>query len=185
MRQDTHSLFFLYAACIKQLSFALSCYVSNSVTSSLPITRILVILSLHRQPQTSKEISRKFNLSEIAIRKLVSAYNKVGEAIFEVKGQGGRNNASMSFEEETHFLKQFFNKALLGKISTAEEIRKAFIKKTGREKTAKSTIYDLLKRHNWNKKKARPQHPKSDKKAQETFKKTIVRKYKPLLKKKS
>jgi len=134
---------------------------------------------LHKQAQTSKELSLQFNLSEIAIRKLVSAYNKLGEAVFEVKGQGGRNNASMSFEEEALFLKQFFDKALLGKISTAEEIRKAFIKKTGREKTAKSTIYDLLKRHGWSKKKARPVHPKSNKEAQETFKKTIRKKYRP------
>ncbi|HLL41886.1 MAG TPA: winged helix-turn-helix domain-containing protein [Segetibacter sp.] len=143
------------------------------------VQRILVILSLHKQAQTSKDLSLQFNLSEIAIRKLVSAYNKLGEAVFEVKGQGGRNNASMSFEEEALFLKQFFDKALLGKISTAEEIRKAFIKKTGREKTAKSTIYDLLKRHGWSKKKARPVHPKSNKEAQETFKKTIRKKYRP------
>jgi len=143
------------------------------------VQRILVILSLHKQAQTSKELSLQFNLSEIAIRKLVSAYNKIGESVFEVKGQGGRNNASMSFEDEAVFLKQFFDKALLGKISTAAEIRKAFIKKTGREKTAKSTIYDLLKRHGWSKKKARPQHPKSNKEVQETFKKTIIKKYKP------
>ncbi len=149
------------------------------------VQRILVILSLHKQAQTSKELSLQFNLSEIAIRKLVSAYNKIGEAVFEVKGQGGRNNASMSFDGEAIFLKQFFDKALLGKISTAEEIRKAFIKKTGREKTAKSTIYDLLKRHGWSKKKARPRHPKSNKEAQETFKKTIIKKYKPLSKKKN
>jgi len=143
------------------------------------VQRILVILSLHKQAQASKELSLQFNLSEIAIRKLVSTYNKIGEFVFEVKGQGGRNNASMSFEDEAIFLKQFFDKALLGKISTAAEIRKAFIKKTGREKTAKSTIYDLLKRHGWSKKKARPQHQKSNKEVQETFKKTIIKKYKP------
>lgn len=149
------------------------------------VQRILVILSLSKKAQTSKELSLQFNLSEITIRKLISAYNKIGEGVFEVKGQGGRNNASMSFEAESIFLKQFFDKALLGKIATAEEIRKAFIKETGREKTAKSTIYGLLKRHGWSKKKARPMHPKSNKEAQETFKKTTVKKYKPLLKKKS
>ena len=89
------------------------------------VQRILVILSLSKQAQTSKELSLQFNLSEIAIRKLVSSYNKLGEAVFEVKGQGGRNNASMTFEDEALFLKQFFDKALLGKIPTAEEIRKA------------------------------------------------------------
>jgi transposase len=143
------------------------------------VQRILVILSLSKKPQTSKELALQFNLSEITVRKLVSAYNKDGEAIFEVKGQGGRNNASMSFEEETQFLKQFFDKALQGKIATAEEIRKAFIKQTGRVKTAKSTIYDLLRRHGWSKKKARPKHPKSNKEAQESFKKTTRKKYKP------
>ena len=140
------------------------------------VQRILVILSLSKKAQTSKELSLQFNLSEIAIRKIISAYNKVGEAVFEVKGQGGRNNASMSFEAESLFLKQFFDRALLGKIATAEEIRKAFIKKTGREKTAKSTIYSLLKRHGWSKKKARPKHPKSNKEAQEAFKKTTHKK---------
>ncbi len=95
----------------------------KKVKSFWRVQRILVILSLHKQAQTSKELSLQFNLSEIAIRKLVSAYNKIGEFVFEVKGQGGRNNASMSFEDEAIFLKQFFDKALLGKISTTEVFR--------------------------------------------------------------
>ena len=49
------------------------------------VQRILVILSLSKKAQTSKELSLQFNLSEIAIRKLISAYNKSGEAVFEVK----------------------------------------------------------------------------------------------------
>jgi transposase len=115
-------------------------------------------------------------LSEIAIRKLIGAYNKLGMAAIDVKGQGGRKNEIMTLEEGQIFLKQFFDKALKGQISTAEEIRKAFVKKTNRTKVAKSTIYDLLKRHGWSKKKARPIHPKSDKIAQVAFKKTFRKK---------
>ena len=125
-----------------------------------------------------KQLSLQFNLSEIAIRKLISAYNKEGEAVFDVKGQGGRKNEILTFEEEVLFLKQFFDRAIKGQIATAEEIRKAFVKQTGRKKVAKSTIYDLLKRHGWSKKKARPSHPKSDKEAQATFKKTFRKKLK-------
>jgi len=142
------------------------------------VQRVLVILSLHKLAQTSKQLALQFNLSEIAVRKLISAYNKDGEAVFDVKGQGGRKNEILTFEQEKEFLKQFFDKAIKGRISTAEEIRKSFIKETGRKKVAKSTIYNLLKRHEWSKKKARPTHPKSDKEAQETFKKTFHAKFK-------
>lgn len=96
--------------------------------------------------------------------------------MFEVKGQGGRKNEILTIEQEKLFLKQFFDTAIKGQIATAEEIRKAFVKQTGREKVAKSTIYDLLKRHGWSKKKARPIHPKSDKEAQTAFKKTFRKK---------
>ena len=146
------------------------------------IQRILVILSLQKNAQTSKQLSVSFNLSEITIRKLISFYNKFGMAAIDVKGQGGRKNEIMTLEEEKDFLKQFFDKALQGKIATAEEIRKAFIKKTKRTKVAKSTIYDLLKRHGWSKKKARPSHPKSDKQAQEAFKKNFDQKVEEIIK---
>jgi transposase len=137
------------------------------------VQRILVILSLQKQAQTSKQLSANFNLSEIAIRKLISDYNKRGLDAIDVKGQEGRKNEIMKIDDEKFFLKQFFDKALKGQIATAEEIRKAFIKETKRKKVAKSTIYDLLKRHGWTKKKARPAHPKSNKEEQERFKKTF------------
>jgi len=140
------------------------------------VQRILVILSLQKKPQTSKELSANFNLSEIAIRKLISSYNKLGMAAIDVKGQGGRKNEIMTVEEEREFLEQFLDRAMHGQIATSEEIRKAFIRKTKRTKVAKSTIYDLLKRHGWSKKKARPSHPKSDKEAQASFKKTFPNK---------
>jgi len=58
-------------------------------------------------------------------------------------------------------LEQFFEKALEGQIATVDQIREAFINQTGRKEVAKSTIYNLLKRHGWSKKKVRPSHPKS------------------------
>lgn len=140
------------------------------------VQRFLVILSLQKQPQTSKQLSLSFNLSEIAIRKLISDYNKHGLAALEVKGQGGRKNEIMSFEEEEAFLEQFEIKARQGQIATIDEIREAFIKKTNHKGVAKSTIYRLLKRHSWSKKKARPQHPKSNPAEQEAFKKTLPKK---------
>jgi len=88
------------------------------------VQRILVILSLSKLPQTSAELALQFHLSEITIRKLVGDYNKLGESVFDVKGQGGRKNEILTFEEEKNFLKQFFDKAIQGKVSTAEEIRR-------------------------------------------------------------
>jgi transposase len=140
------------------------------------VQRVLVILSLHKLTQTSKQLALQFNMSEIAVRKLISAYNKEGESVFEVKGHGGRKNEILTFEQEQIFLKQFFDKAIKGKISTTEEIRKVFVNQTGRKKVAKSTIYNLLKRHGWSKKKTRPTHPKSNKEAQEAFEKTFLKK---------
>lgn len=137
------------------------------------VQRILIIISLQKTPQTSRELAASFNLSAISIRKLISAYNKIGMESIDVKGQGGRKNEIMTLEEEQEFLKQFFDKALKGQIATVDEIRKVFIKKTNRTKVAKSTIYNLLKRHGWSKKKARPVHPKSNKAEQVAFKKKI------------
>ena len=146
----------------------------KSVKGFWRIQRILVIMSLQKKAQTSKELSLNFNLSEIAIRKLISLYNKHGMAAIDVKGQGGRKNQIMTLSEEKVFLEQFVQKALQGQIATVGEIKEAFILQTGRKKVAISTIYNLLKRHDWSKKKARPSHPKSNKEEQEAFKKTSL-----------
>ena len=56
------------------------------------VQRVLVILSLHKHAQTSKQLALQSNLSEIVVRKLISAYNKNGEAVFDVKGQGRKKD---------------------------------------------------------------------------------------------
>jgi transposase len=138
------------------------------------VQRVLAILSLQQQPQTSQQVAATLHLKAITVRKLVAAYNKQGAAIFDVKGQGGRKNQILTFEQERAFLAGFREKARQGHIATISEIKQAFLKQTQRKQVANSTLYRLLKRHGWNKKKARPVHPKSNKEQQTAFKKTSV-----------
>ena len=78
----------------------------------------------------------------------------------------------MSIEEETRFLQRFFNKTIMGEMTTVFEIKEAFEKRIGKT-VHKSTIYRLLSRHGWRKVVPRPTHGEAYKKEQEEFKKNF------------
>ncbi|MBN1114329.1 MAG: winged helix-turn-helix domain-containing protein [Oligoflexia bacterium] len=84
---------------------------------------------------------------------------------------GGRRKAYLDYETEKEFLQSFTGKSEQSGIIIVSEIQKAYEKKIGK-KVAKSTIYDLLHRHNWRKITPRKSHPKADKKNRKTLKKT-------------
>jgi transposase len=89
----------------------------------------------------------------------------------EGKGQrGGRRRENMSREEEEVFLAPFLDKAATGGILVVGEIKNALDKRLGR-KTALSSTYNLLHRHNWRKLAPDKRHPKADVAAQEEWKK--------------
>ena len=66
-----------------------------------------------------------------------------------------------------------------GKILVAKHIKKVIEAKIGKQ-VSDDYIWDLFNRHNWKKKKPRPQHPKKDIEAQEALKKNSQKYWQPL-----
>ena len=77
----------------------------------------------------------------------------------------------MSKSEEDAFINPFLESAKSGGILEVSQVHSAYEKELGRE-VKKSVVYRLLHRHGWRKIAPRPTHPKTDKDAQDTFKKT-------------
>jgi transposase len=125
-------------------------------------------------------VSKGLSVSEIAsatcysaswIRQLHSLYKHGGSDAIAISEKGGRYNENMSKSEEDIFIKPFLEAAKAGGILEVSGIHSALEKKLGRE-IKKSVVYRLLHRYDWRKIAPRPTHPKTDKDAQETFKKT-------------
>lgn len=118
-----------------------------------------------------KEISAATCYSVSWIRQLHSIYRQGGIDAISLSEKGGRRNENMSSSEEDAFIKPFLESAKEGGILEVSRIHRAYEKELGRE-VKKSVVYLLLHRHNWRKIAPRPTHPKTDKEAQDTFKKT-------------
>jgi hypothetical protein len=78
----------------------------------------------------------------------------------------------LSLEEEHAVLSQLAPEAKAGNLTTRAKIKQAFEQKVG-HKVHKTTVYRLLQRHQWGKRKPRPAHPKADLDEQEEFKTTF------------
>lgn len=105
------------------------------------------------------------------IRQLHSIYRQEGIDAIALSEKGGRYNENMSESEEDAFIKPFLESAKEGGILEVSRIHRAYEKELGRE-VKKSTVYLMLHRHDWRKISPRPTHTKTDKDAQDTFKKT-------------
>lgn len=139
------------------------------------VQQIMVILNALSKPQSAESIASFVNLSKHRITKIIQEYNREGAAYFDRQGQGGRKYGYMTLEEEKNFLMTCEQKAIEGKYTTVSDIQNAFEQKINKS-VSKSTIYRLLKRHNWRKLAPRPSHPKKDEQKQEVFKKTSQKK---------
>jgi transposase len=135
----------------------------------------LVVFNFKREPGIAHKLAAKLDVSESFVQKTVSKFNKFGIDSIKSKKQGMRNASYLTLIEEKKLLEKFIPKAEKARITTINEIKLIFEKKVGKVVNI-STIYDLLKRHNWTKKMARSYHPKKNKEKQETFKKTLIMK---------
>jgi len=119
------------------------------------------------------ETAEQMNCSESKVKRLVAEYKKCGlEAFMQNKYKG--NHRSLSAEEENEILSHFEKKAEAGQVITAQDIKKAFDKRIGKD-TGRGYIYMLLKRHGWRKVMPRARHPKkADEEAIEASKKLTI-----------
>lgn len=106
-----------------------------------------------------------------SIWKIHYRFFKFGAGIFRNSPKGGRLHENLSEKAEGVFLNPFVKSAEKSGILVITQLKKAYEDKLGR-KVPKSTIYRILERNGWRKIAPRPYHPKSDRKAQEDFKKT-------------
>src|SRR6266487_5257944 len=130
--------------------------------------RWLVIYTALLVPRRAEEIAAQLGVSRPFVAKIASRYKRFGPQGLETSGPGGRRNEYLSKDEEVVFLAPFIERAAQGEIVTAKVIHQAFEQQIG-HKVDESTIYRLLKRHQWRKVMPRPRHPQADPTAQEAF----------------
>ena len=117
------------------------------------------------------QIAQLLGWSTATVHVMHSRWAKEGDAIFDLRGRGGRHHQHLSAEQEQELLAPFVERAQAGGMLTVAEIQQAYQKQLGKA-VAPSTIYRLLDRHGWRKVVPRPRHPKADGAAQAAFKKT-------------
>lgn len=136
--------------------------------------RIQCVLIRATLGSSAKEIAQLLGWSTATVHVMHSRWAKQGEAIFDVRGRGGRRHQHLTPEQEQELLAPFVQRASSGGILTVTELQQAYRDRVGKE-VARSTIYRLLQRHGWRKVVPRPRHPKADVAAQAAFKKTAPR----------
>jgi transposase len=117
----------------------------------------LIIYNALVDPRPAVEIALHTGTSKRTVHQVVSDYNRKGVKAIETPGKGGRRRGYMSLAEEKKLLTPFIDLAQTGLITTITKIKLAYEAKIGRQ-VDKSTIYRLLKRHEWRKVMPRSYH---------------------------
>lgn len=133
--------------------------------------RIQCVLIRATLGSSAAQIAQLLGWSTATVHVMHSRWAKEGDALFDVRGRGGRHHQHLSLEQEQALLSPFIDRANAGGMLTVAEIQQAYEEQIGR-RVAPSTVYRLLDRHGWRKVVPRPKHPRTDEAAQGTFKKT-------------
>ena len=145
----------------------------EKATQDKQISRKLKVLMLRYEGKENKTIAERTGFSETRVSHLITEYKKKGLKEYARKKYGG-NHRNMTKEEEEEILEKFRKDAEAGHVVTAQEIKKAFNEKLGRD-TGSGYIYMLLARHGWRKVMPRSRHPrKANEEAIEASKKLRV-----------
>lgn len=123
--------------------------------------RIQCVLIRATLGSSAAQIAQLLGWSTATVHVLHSRWSKEGDAIFDVRGRGGRRHQYLSQEQEQELLAPFVERAHAGGIFTVAEIQQAYQEQSGKA-VAPSTIYRLLDRHGWRKVVPRPRHPEAD-----------------------
>lgn len=136
--------------------------------------RIQCVLIRATLGSSAAQIAQLLGWSTATVHVLHSRWAREGDAIFDLRGRGGRRHQYLSVEHEQELLAPFVERAQAGGLLSVREIQPAYEKRIG-VRVAPSTVYRLLDRHGWRKVVPRPRHPKADVAAQAAFKKTPSR----------
>jgi transposase len=136
--------------------------------------RIQCVLIRATLGSSAAQIAQLLGWSTATVHVLHSRWAREGDAIFDLRGRGGRRHQHLTPEQEAELLAPFVERADAGGMLTVAEIQRAYEQRLGKA-VAPSTIYRLLQRHGWRKVVPRPRHPKADVAAQAAFKKTSPR----------
>lgn len=143
----------------------------KQASSHAQYQRIQCVLIRATLGSSAAQIAQLLGWSTATVHVIHSRWAKEGDAIFELRGRGGRRHQYLSAEQEQALLAPFVERAQAGGMLSVAEIAQAYQTQTGRQ-VVPSTIYRLLDRHGWRKVVPRPRHPKADVAAQAAFKKT-------------
>ncbi len=135
--------------------------------------RWLIIYNALVDPREASDIAKHTGVSVHTVHKVISTYNRQGVSAVETKGKGGRYHQYLTREEERDLLTPFFERAEKGEMTTVAQIKRAFEERVEHE-VDETTIYRLLKRHQWRKLVPRPFHPQADKEEQKLFKQNFA-----------
>lgn len=134
----------------------------------------LTVLLIRFSGVSIVETAQRMNCSERKVARLISEYKKQGLEEFMRSKYVGGNHRSLSEAEEKEILAPFEKMADEGHMVTAQEIKKVFDKRIGKD-TGRGYIYMLLKRHGWRKVMPRAKHPKkADEEAIQASKKLTI-----------
>jgi len=132
--------------------------------------RFLCVWLRVEQGLSTKEIARVLGWNVNTIRITQRDFIARGPEAFVEEKRGGRRRQLMTIEEEKHFLAAFKERADSAAMLVVNEIKLALEKRLGRV-VHKTTVYRMLRRHEWRKVVPRPKHPKQNKEAVDAFKK--------------
>ena len=132
--------------------------------------RRLQCVLLRRYQMTAPDAAKIVGLHADSVKHIWALWNKGGaDAILGERRGRVRGAAHLTMEAERTFLQPFLDRAKQGKLTTVQEVHAAH--RTLMEKKLNPTVtYRLLDRHGWRRVVPRPEHPKTDKEAQEQFK---------------
>ena len=151
--------------------------------------RLEILLSEAKDPSVFKYIQAVYlkaahDMSAEAIGKVLgfskgyvwaihSSYRHKGEIAFIAGKRGGDFHRNISFAAEKALLSDIESEGDMGRILDVKKIKNRYEGLAGKP-VHKTVIYRMLARHGWRKITPRPHHPKNDKEAVETYKKTSL-----------
>lgn len=140
----------------------------------------IIYLAQINPDKSAQDLSTFLGIKVSKVHRIVQTYNKQGKSWKPFHNLGGRREERclLSLEEEAVLLKEIEQDALSGQILTYKTV-KTMVETKINNSVSDDYVWDLFKRHGWNKKVPRKHHPLRDEEKQEEAKKNSKRTWQP------